>query len=351
MVVGRKEGLITGEEFVLLYLTRRAMLTTARRFFFSPDCFAFRIFGSMRPFQIMKDLLFFGSRSTIIALSLGIALSIAMSGCTSKEPAANANTANNTKAANTTAANTANAEPAPKGATIPIEPNGPADTVRVFYKNLREKKFREAIFLTNLRPAVEGLTESELGEFSLDFAKLAGQIPAEIEINGEVVSGDKATVTANLPDREDRTDTQKIKLQKAGDVWIIQTVDDAAQKRIQKEGKQYFYNLRIETHQEEAKKMLERISKAELAYSVQNGRCADLETLIVGGLLPDDIRTSESTGYNYAVTLTTDGKSYYATATPAEYGKSGKLSYILKLDAKGISRVTSKDNGGKVLAR
>lgn len=300
----------------------------------------------------MKDLFVFTSRSTAIVLSLALGISIVSSGCTSKGPAANANSAANGFPANTTtAANAVNAAPAPKGATIPIEPNGPADTVRVFYKNLREKKFREAIFLTNLRPAVEGLTEADLNEFSLDFAKLAGQIPAEIEINGEVVSGDKATVTVNLPDKEDKSETQTIKLQKAGDVWIIQTVDEEAQKRIKKEGKQYFYNLRNETKQEEAKKMLERISKAELAYSIQNGRCADLETLIVGGLLPEDIKTSESTGYNYAVTLTTDGKSYYATATPAEYGKSGKLSYILTLDAKGISHVTGKDNGGKVLAR
>ena len=274
-------------------------------------------------------------------------------GCAVAGPA-NANTAvvaNSAPANTTTAANPATAEPAPKGATIPIEPNGPADTVRVFYKNLREKKFREAIFLTNLRPAVEGLTEAELGEFSLDFAKLAGQIPAEIEINGEVVSGEKATVTANLPNKEDKPETQKIALQRSGDVWIIQTVDDAAQARIKKEGKQYFYNLRMDTHQDEAKKMLDRISKAELAYSLQNGRCVDLATLLEGGLIPEDAKTSESTGYNYAVTLTTDGKSYYATATPATYGKSGKGSYILKLDAKGISHVTGKDNGGKVLAR
>ncbi len=246
----------------------------------------------------------------------------------------------------------ADPDPAVRGATIPIEPNGPADTVRVFYKHLREKKFREAIFLTNLRGAVEGLTDTELNEFSLDFAALAGQIPAEIEINGEIVSGDKATVTANLPGKEDKNETQKIKLQRAGDVWMIQTVDDEAQRRIRKEGKQYFYNLRIETHENEAKKMLERISKAQLAHSLQNGAIfAELETLVATGLLPADIKTSESTGYNYAVNLAPDGKSYSATATPAVYGRSGKLSFVMILDGKGRAGVTSKDNGGKVLTR
>src|ERR1051325_43603 len=87
----------------------------------------------------------------------------------------------------------------PKGATIPIDPNGPADTVRAFYKLLREKKFREAIFLTNLRPAIEGLTDMEMKDFALDFEAIAGDVPAEIEINGEIITGDQATVTANLP--------------------------------------------------------------------------------------------------------------------------------------------------------
>ena len=84
--------------------------------------------------------------------------------------------------------------------TIEIKPNSPADTVRAFYKHLREKKVREAIFLTNLRPAVEGLTDNELKELDVDFAALATEVPAEIQINGEIISGDKASVTTKLPD-------------------------------------------------------------------------------------------------------------------------------------------------------
>ena len=38
-----------------------------------------------------------------------------------------------------------------------------------------------------------------------------------------------------------------------------------------------------------------------------------------------------------------------ANATPADYGKSGKRSFLLQIDAKGISHVSSKDNGGKPL--
>ena len=221
----------------------------------------------------MRNLLVQGNRFAIVGGIFVLGLFILASGCSVAEPKATANTSSAANPATNTAAPPAKAEPPPKGATISIDPNGPADTVRVFYKNLREKKFREAIFLTNLRPAVEGLTETELADFALDFAALAGQIPAEIEINGEIVTGEKAIVTANLPGAEDKLEVQKISLQKSGDVWIIQTVDDEAQRRINKEGKQYFYNLRIETHQQEAKKMLERISKAQLAHSrAKSGR-------------------------------------------------------------------------------
>lgn len=239
------------------------------------------------------------------------------------------------------------------GATIPVDTGGPADTVRVFYKHLREKRFREAVFLTNLRPAVEGLTDTELREFSLDFEKIAGRVPAVIEINGEITSGELATVTANLPaEDEDKNEIQTIRLRSENGIWVILTVEPAAEARIKKEGKDYFYNLKIETHEEEARSMLERISKAQLAHSLQNGGdYADLATLVEDGLLPEDAMTSESTGYKYVIHLSSQNKRYSAIATPAAYGKTGRLSFLLRQDDKGISRVTSRDNGGKPLAQ
>lgn len=242
---------------------------------------------------------------------------------------------------------------AAKGATIPITAEGPADTVRAFYKHLREKRFREAIFLTNLRPAIEGLTETELKEFALDFEELAGQVPVNVEINGEIIVGELATVTANLPNADgDKHEIQTLKLRRDNGVWVILTVDGEAAKKIKADGKNYLLNLRIETHENEARKMLERVSKAQLAHSLQHGGAfADLPTLIGGGLLPEDITTSDSTGYVYAVNLAADKKQYFATATPAAYGKSGRLSFILQLDGKGVSRVTSKDTGGTAMRK
>ncbi len=309
-------------------------------------------FGSESTMMNRRFFSGYFSKSLVRVATAAVTISFAF-GCSVAEPKTDAKSAETTSKSTANRINDSEATNAPRGARIPIDPNGPADTVRVFYKHLREKKFREAIFLTNLRPAIEGLTETELKDFSLDFEAIAGQIPAEIAINGEIISGDLATVTANLPgEDEDKTELQQIKLRKNGDVWVILTVDDAAEARIRTEGKAYFYNLRIETHEEEARKMLERISKAELAYSLQNGGYyADFATLIAGGLLPDDVKTSESTGYNYTVKITDKKTNYVAGATPAIYGKSGKLSFILEPDPKGLSRVSSKDNGGQPLKK
>ena len=233
-------------------------------------------------------------------------------------------------------------------ATIKIEPNSPADTVRSFYKNLRERKFREAMFLTNLRPAIEGLTDAELKELQVDFEPLATQIPAEIAINGEIISEDRATVTAKLPDNEtDELKIQELKLRRENGVWIMLTVEEKAEKEVRKEGKNYFFALRLKTHHEEAKAMLERVNKAQMIFSVQNGGLfGDMPTLIGKGFLPKDITTSDTTGYNYQIELSADRKKYAATATPATYGKTGKLSFGFESDSQKTSALKSKDNKG-----
>lgn len=272
-----------------------------------------------------------------------------ISSCSTAEPKnASPNAANSV-----VAGIAANANPANGGAKIEITEGGPADTVRTFYQKLREKKFREAIFMTNLRPAVEGLTDTELQDFSLDFEQLAGQVPAQLEINGEITTGETATVTINIPNPDTgKIELQPIKLRRENGVWIIQSVDEAAAARIKKEGKSYLYNVRIETHQDEARTMLDRVAKAEMVQAAQSdGQYSDIDTLVTAGFLPSDIKSSASTGYNYEVVVAADRRSYSATAYPAEYGKTGKLSFLVELDGKGASHLTSKDSGGKPLKK
>ncbi len=235
--------------------------------------------------------------------------------------------------------------------TIKIEPNSPADTVQAFYKLLREKKFREAMFLTNLRPAIEGLTDTELKELQVDFEPLAAQVPTEVEINGEIISREKATVTAKLPDNDtDEIKLQEIKLRKDNAAWLILTVDEKAETEVKKQGKNYFFALRIKTHQEEAKAMLERVNKAQMVFATQNGGLyADAPTLIDKGFLPKDFSTPDTTGYNYQIFLADDRNKFKASATPAIYGKTGKLSFWFETSGNKTSLLKNKDTKGQTL--
>ena len=283
------------------------------------------------------------SKSGLILCLLFISLSFACSTAESKvadEP---------TTAATSTTAAAPGVTKTSRGATIDIKPNSPADTVRAFYRHLREKKFREAIFLTNLRPAIEGLTDTELNEFQLDFEAIAKFVPAQLQINGEIITGESAVVTANAPNEDmDREEIQEIKLRKEGDVWIILTVDESAEKLIRREGKNYFATLRIETHEDEARDMLDRVAKAQMAFAAQNqGKYGDLDALVKAQLVPDDIRSSVSTGYRYSVTITPDARQYGASAVPAVYGKTGKKSYAIELDKGGNPRLITRGAGTK----
>ncbi len=239
-----------------------------------------------------------------------------------------------------------------KRATIEITENGPADTVRAFYAHLREKKFRDALFLTNLRPAIEGLTEAELDELKVDFEQIAVGVPAEVEINGEIISGKYATVTAKLPDNETReVKLQEIRLRNEGNYWIILTVEESAESVIKKDGNRYFLNLKIETHQSEARAMLERIFKSQSVFALQNGGLnGEIDQLITAGLLPEDVKTSESTGYTFNLVLANDKKKYYVTAVPASYGKTGRLSFLLEFDGKN-PKISSKDVKGQPIKK
>ncbi len=234
--------------------------------------------------------------------------------------------------------------------TIEISANSPADTVKAFYERLRDRKIRDAIVLTNLKAAVEDIADDELKEFSADFDAIAALVPAEIEINGEIITGDRAVVTAKLPDEDQQLQIQEVHLRKEGSGWTILSVDEEAEELVKRQGKEYFRTLKIETAHEEAKRMLERFAKAQVVYSMQNGGIfGPTRKLIELGLLPEDALSTESTGYSYAMALSADKRKYVASAIPAEYGKTGKNSYIVESPEKGMPVVRGEDNGGKPL--
>lgn len=219
----------------------------------------------------------------------------------------------------------------------------PSDTVRSFYKLMREKKFREAFALSIYRPAIDPLTPAEFDDLRIDFEKMAGAIPEQVNITGEQISGEIATVFVKVKDDANKDQAEPITLILTNGSWVVG--DKENQQIVSKAGRNFFFNARIDTHHDEVQVMLTRISLAQLLYSQQHaGKFADLPTLVLGGLIPKDIEGTDSTGYRFRITASADGKSWNAAAEPAQYGRTGKLSFYM--DAAGVR---SGDVGGKPL--
>ena len=228
-------------------------------------------------------------------------------------------------------------------ASAPPAVRSPSDTVREFYKAMHEKRFREAFDLTIYKPAIDPLKPEEFEDLRPDFEKTALVTPVQVELGGEQISGDMATVFVKVKEGEKPEELQPATLILVNGAWIIG--DKENQAIVKKAGKRFFFIARIDTHHDEVQAMLTRVSLAELLYSQQHdGLFADLATLISLGLLPKDLEGTESTGYRFHVNAPNGGKTWNASAEPAQYGSTGKLSFFL--DAAGVR---SGDTGGKPL--
>ena len=223
----------------------------------------------------------------------------------------------------------------------------PTETIREFYRMMREKKFREAFGMSIYRPALEGLSQREFDDLRPDFEKMSiavsERIPEKLEITGEQISGDSATVFVKVVDADGKEKVEPAALIKVDNVWIVGDKENL--ELVKKEGKKFFFEARINAHHNDVQDMLTRISLAQVVYSQgHDGKFANSAELITGGLIPKDLETPESTGYRFQIFRSVDGKSWYATAEPAQYGRSGRLSFYL--DASGVR---SGDVGGKPL--
>src|SRR6266487_5044105 len=97
----------------------------------------------------------------------------------------------------------------------------PTDTVREFYKDMREKKFREAFGMSIYRPVIEGLTAAEFEDLRPDFEKMAAAIPEKVEVSGEQVNGDVATVLVKVKDKDTTEQAEPVSLIRVNGAWII----------------------------------------------------------------------------------------------------------------------------------
>ena len=220
----------------------------------------------------------------------------------------------------------------------------PTEVTREFYKMMREKKFREAFGMSIYRIAVEGLTQQEFEDLRPDFEKMAFAVKeAVIDVTGEQISGDTAAVFVKVPNADGKEKIEPVPLIKLDNVWIIGDKDNL--QVVKKQGKRFFFETRITAHHNDVQDMMTRITLAQVVYSQgHNGQFGNMAELVAGGLIPKDIEGIETTGYRFQVIRSADGKSWYATAEPAQYGRTGRFSYYL--DASGVR---SGDNGGKPL--
>lgn len=224
----------------------------------------------------------------------------------------------------------------------------PAETTRAFYTMMREKKYRQAFAMSIYQPAMEGLTAQEFEDLRPDFDKMAlaiaEKLPAAIEVGGEQISGDLATVFVKVLDADGKEKIEPATLIKVSNAWVVG--DKESLELVRKSGKKFFFEARITAHHNDVQDMMTRISLAQVLYSQSHGgKFGNMAELVAGGMVPKDIEGTETTGYRFQIYRAADGKSWYATAEPAQYGRTGRLSFYL--DASGVR---SGDTGGKPLS-
>lgn len=204
----------------------------------------------------------------------------------------------------------------------------PADTVISFYRALKEKRYVEGFHRSVYRNAIDGLTPSELNDLEPDFARTFSAIPDKIEPSGEQITGETATVSLKFGGADE---PQQVGLVRIGAEWLVG--DKETLTLVNAQGRAFFFNARMLVNEGEAFEMLQRIIGAEIIYSRKfEGRNASLKELIRLGGVPRDIEDGEAGGYKFALTVSADEKSFFATASPAVHGKTGRVSFYADIN-------------------
>ena len=222
----------------------------------------------------------------------------------------------------------------------------PTQTVKNFYQSVSEQRFRDALLLTNWRAAIEQFTPEEAEDLRRNFAHLAGQ--AKVEVTGEQLSGAAASVFVKGVNPETgEMKVEEVRLRRENNGWTIVFGDAATEEALKREGKNYIFKLWMESRHQDAKFILEDIYKAELVYSALSGdnSFADLNTLVNKKLLSPDVLSADS-GYRFRLQLAPDRKKFSVNAEPVTYGKTGKLSFLLRIGKDGKPVLNSNDSKG-----
>jgi hypothetical protein len=210
----------------------------------------------------------------------------------------------------------------------------PSDTVRAFYTHLREQRYAEGFALSVYAGALAGLSEADFAELTPDFQATFSNIPAEIKIGGEQISGDTATVFADFGTGE----MEQVALVKVGGRWLVG--DRETLEQVQAEKGSFFFNARINTHHNEVFRLVKRIVAAQDFHFAQKKAFGTAAELVAAQGLPGELKDGVVSGYNVAVNLTPDRTAYTVTAVPVRFGRTGKLSFFT--DGGGIRAAENK---------
>src|ERR1043166_5701530 len=167
---------------------------------------------------------------------------------------------------------------------------------------MRGKKVCEAVLLLIFCSAIEALSQQEFEELRPDFEKMAlavsEKIPEKIDISGEQISGDTATVFVKVLGPDGKETVEPAALMKLDNTWIIGDKENL--ELVKKAGKQFFFEARINAHHSDVQDMMTRISLAQVLYSQgHNGQFGNTAELIAAGVVPKDIEGTDSTGYHF----------------------------------------------------
>lgn len=234
----------------------------------------------------------------------------------------------------------------PQGVSAQTVQRAPSDVVREFYKAMREHRFKDAWSMTIYRTAVEGLTAEEMEDLRPDFEDKAAVIPEQVEIMGEQITGNTATVFVKVPVTEStpQITSQPVNLINSGGAWIVG--DEANQAIVNKAGRRYFLDALIDANQNAMDDFLKHLVGLEAIYTLaHDGAFGDLKALVGAGLMSDDAVDPKSTGYSFHLAIAKDSKSYVAGAEPVRYAHTGKLSFWMD----HLGKINKVDNGGKPL--
>ena len=212
----------------------------------------------------------------------------------------------------------------------------PTAVAKQFYQYLTARRYAEALRLSVYSAAIEGLSEEEMQNLEPEFARIASDLPSQIEPCGEQISGDEATVFLKLTKEKRR---QEVALVKIDGHWRVG--DRETYQLVKHEGRSFFFNARTRIGEAEAYEWMLEIIGAEALYFKAKQRFTTLDELVgLGGVSKQLLNGSES-GYRFRLAVSDDGKSFRVIAVPAEYGRSGRLSFYV--DQSNVIRAEDKE--------